>query len=109
MVRDRWNPTSYAQYGDLEKARIASYTDAPTTGRYASAFKNFNANTQKLVIAILMNGPQASEKLKSTNAMLYLVPEFRASGNTLWKCTGKLAGGDDIPAKYLPSSCKDSV
>lgn len=97
---------SYAQYGDLEKARLASYTDAPVVGKYSTVFKNFNANQQKLVILIMMNGPDASEKLKEINAKYYLVPEMQAEGNIKWTCTGVLAGGDDIPGKYLPSSCR---
>lgn len=98
---------SHAQTGSFEAMRLKSYTDAPTVGKYSTVFKNFNSNTQKVVILVMMNGPGASQKLKSINARFFLVPEEQAGGNISWKCTNILAGGEEIPAKYLPTSCKD--
>lgn len=95
---------SYAQTGDFEKARMQSYTEIPTAGKYASAFKNFNSNTQTVVIVMVMNGPKVNAKV--SGGMYYLVPEIQASGQLKWKCSGILAGGDTIEAKYLPSSCR---
>lgn len=98
---------SHAQTGDFEAMRLKSYTDAPTVGKYSTVFKNFNSNTQKVVILVMMNGPDANQKLKDINARFYLVPTEQPGGNIGWKCTSTLAGGEEIPAKYLPSSCKD--
>lgn len=83
---------------------MQSYTENPTAGKYASAFKNFNSNTQTVVIVMVMNGPKVNTKV--SGGMYYLMPEIQASGQLKWKCSGSLAGGDTIEAKYLPSSCR---
>ena len=57
-----------------------------------------------MVISIWFTDGEANQKIK--NSYFYLIPEFQSNGVIKWKCDNKLAGGEDMPMKYLPSSCR---